>query len=332
MSAACTLRRPALLALLPALLVASLAPGARAASSLATPPGANLRALADAGRVSVDWKDAQLTDALRIIARVGGVNLVLDPSVAGRTVTLSLDDVPWQQALELACSVHGLGAEQDGNVVRVAPLAKLIQEQQLIAQHRDARALTAPLSTVAFPLSWTDAASAEAIVRKSLSPRGTTRVDRRTNTLFVTDAFDDPGASELQSAFFAGITIVPDGASRAERPLVASGAERPLVPVSVSVDVRGASDGSAIVALLPESTQDLGDGPMPTTVSVPRGDRTDVPGVPGLSVGIERDGERSMLVLRAGRAGVAVPASGPQAVRARLASGGEILVLLRPAT
>src|SRR5687767_9083269 len=90
--------------------------------------GGGLALAADGGLISVDWKDAQLTDALRLVARVGNLNLVLDPSVAGKTVTLALHDVPWQQALQLICSTNGFGSEIEGNVLRVAPVAKLTAE------------------------------------------------------------------------------------------------------------------------------------------------------------------------------------------------------------
>ena len=120
-------------------------------------------------------------------------------------------DLPGQVLPELGASLRHPGAHaRQGASGSSRPKSWICRYS---GHHRDARALTAPLSTVAFPLSWTDAASAEAIVRKSLSPRGTTRVDRRTNTLFVTDAFDDPGASELQSRRATTIFRLPPGAS-----------------------------------------------------------------------------------------------------------------------
>jgi hypothetical protein len=281
--------------------------------------GGGLALAADGGLISVDWKDAQLTDALRLVARVGNLNLVLDPSVAGKTVTLALHDVPWQQALQLICSTNGFGSEIEGNVLRVAPVSKLTAENQQLAQLQEARALSAPLATIAFPLSWTDATAAEALVRKQLSSRGTTMVDRRTNTLFVTDVMGSPAlqGAPMQTAFFQGITIVPSGPGPAVSQPVRVSIVGPVTEAVVGIRAVAAPGGTT---------------PSAEWMDVPVGRRGSLPGVPGLELGIEQDGSRSVLVARAGRAGAQVPAVGRQAFALRLASGAEALLITEVAT
>ena len=152
------------------------------------------RAQAGGAPVSIDVKDGDVTDVLRVFAEIGDVNLVVDPAVGGKTITLRLVDVPWDQALDLVLSVQGLAAVHEGNVLRVAPSSKLVAEANQRVQLREAREQAGELRTIAVPLSNADATQAEAIVRKSLTARGSTAVDRRTNTLFITDVF--PGAGE----------------------------------------------------------------------------------------------------------------------------------------
>jgi hypothetical protein len=76
--------------------------------------------LAPGGRISLSLKNADLADVLRSFAQMAGFNLVLDPSVAG-AVTVELQDVPWEQALEVILQTHGLGAEIDGTAWRIHP-------------------------------------------------------------------------------------------------------------------------------------------------------------------------------------------------------------------
>lgn len=71
-------------------------------------------------RISLSLKDADLAEVLRSFARLAGFNLVLDPAVRGR-VTVELQDVPWEQALEVILRTHGLAAEIDGSAWRLQP-------------------------------------------------------------------------------------------------------------------------------------------------------------------------------------------------------------------
>jgi type IV pilus assembly protein PilQ len=194
--------------ILPTLLLLLLTHAA-AAQPASLAPGSRLE---EGPNISVDWKDADLTDVLRLFHELTGMNIVVSEAARGKTVTLALHDVPWRQALDLVLQVNGLVAVEDGNVVRIAPPAVLTAEERARADYEQARQLSAPLRTVAYPLSWTDAASAEALVKKTLSPRGSVSVDKRTNTLIVTDVDPLAGVSsflEDSSPAMAAVTAPP---------------------------------------------------------------------------------------------------------------------------
>jgi type II secretory pathway component GspD/PulD (secretin) len=74
--------------------------------------------------ISLDLKDADIRDVLLTFAKLTKMNMVIDPEVRG-TVTVRLEDVPWDQALEVILKVNGLGYVMERNVVRVAQPARL---------------------------------------------------------------------------------------------------------------------------------------------------------------------------------------------------------------
>ena len=77
----------------------------------------------------MNLKDVDLKDFFRLIHEISGLNVVLDPSVHG-TVTLVLDEVPWDQALDIVLQNNGLTKELDGNVLRIATQDTLQQEAE----------------------------------------------------------------------------------------------------------------------------------------------------------------------------------------------------------
>jgi hypothetical protein len=74
--------------------------------------------------ISLSVKDADLVEVVRSLARIAGLNLVLDPSVRG-TVTAELEDVPWDQALAVILKINGLAMELDGRIITIAPPSRL---------------------------------------------------------------------------------------------------------------------------------------------------------------------------------------------------------------
>lgn len=142
--------------------------------------------------ITLEMHDAQVTDVVRLLAHLASLSPVVDPAASGKTITLDLTDVEWEQALDVVLKTSGLAAELEGNILRVAPPAKFIAEMQQETQLREAREQSGPLETRVYQLSWANAADAANHVRKQLSPRGRVDFDKRTNTLIVTDVASQP--------------------------------------------------------------------------------------------------------------------------------------------
>jgi type IV pilus assembly protein PilQ len=109
----------------------------------------------------------------------------------GGNLTLRLKDVPWDQALDIILKANKLGYTVDGNVVRIAPLSVLAQEEEQRRKLAEAQALAGELRILTVPLSYAKAPELVPILtRSALSARGEVQVDPRTNTLIVRDLPD----------------------------------------------------------------------------------------------------------------------------------------------
>jgi type IV pilus assembly protein PilQ len=136
--------------------------------------------------ISLDFKDGDIQDIFRLFSDISGLNIVVQPGVTGR-ITLKLVEVPWDQALELILKTHKLGFIVEGNVVRIAPLSELADEEAERRRLAEEKALSGELNTMTRPLSYAKVTDVQALLRKNLSPRGDVEVDERTNTLIITD-------------------------------------------------------------------------------------------------------------------------------------------------
>jgi type IV pilus assembly protein PilQ len=136
--------------------------------------------------ISVNLKDVDLKDFFRLIHEISGLNVVLDPSVRG-TVTLVLDEVPWDQGLDIVLRNNGLTKEIDGNVLRIATQDTLKREadqrRELVKAQSDA---VEPV-TVTRVLSYAQAASMVITLKRFLTARGDVFADTRSNTLIIRD-------------------------------------------------------------------------------------------------------------------------------------------------
>lgn len=137
-------------------------------------------------KVSFEFKDIDIHNLLRIIAEISKKNIVVADDVSGQ-VTIRLRNVPWDQALELILRSKGLGKEDLGNIIRVAPLKKLEEEAKLRAEAEKARRGQAPLVVQLIPVNYATADQMRDRVKEILSERGTVTVDTRTNVLIVRD-------------------------------------------------------------------------------------------------------------------------------------------------
>ena len=141
--------------------------------------------------ISLNLKDVDLKDFFRLIHEISGLNIIVDPNVSG-TVTLVLDDVPWDQALDIVLKNNDLGDQLEGNVLRIAKVSTLVAEQQEARKLAAAKEEAAPLVTVFRPINYAKAATIAALLKSwvgggALSRRGNVLVDDRTNTLIISD-------------------------------------------------------------------------------------------------------------------------------------------------
>ena len=139
-------------------------------------------------RISLNLVDADIKQLFRLFHDVSGLNFVLDPSVEGR-VTVVLDSVPWDQALDLVLKNNGLDKVLENNVIRIAPTQKLAQEASQRKQLKEAKELEVEPITITRTLSYAKAEDVLEVIREGgiLSPRGKVMVDVRTNTLIMSD-------------------------------------------------------------------------------------------------------------------------------------------------
>jgi len=123
------------------------------------------------GNVTLDFKEADINTVLRVMSLKSGMNIVAGPEVQG-TVTIRLEDVHWQKALDVVLRTYGYVYERDENVIRVTTRENLAQE---------------PVSTKTFVLNYSKASEISEAVRDMLTERGRVKVAERTNMIVVTD-------------------------------------------------------------------------------------------------------------------------------------------------
>ncbi len=136
--------------------------------------------------ISVNLKDVDLKDFFRLIHEISGLNVVLDPNVHG-TLTVVLDDVPWDQALDIVLKNNDLARELEGNVLRVATVDTLKKEADGRRAQVEAEALAVEKVSVTHFLSYAHAKDVMLTVKKFLSVRGDVVADDRTNAVIVSD-------------------------------------------------------------------------------------------------------------------------------------------------
>jgi type IV pilus assembly protein PilQ len=137
-------------------------------------------------RISLDFKDIEMADVLRLIADVSDLNVIAGDEVKGK-VTIRLVDVPWDQALDVILLTKGLGFVRVGNVLRIAPADLLKKEEEARLQERRALEQLEDLVVKLQPVNYAAVTDVKDMVRQLLTPRGTVQTDKRTNTLIIKD-------------------------------------------------------------------------------------------------------------------------------------------------
>ncbi len=143
-----------------------------ASISEATSIQAQEAAVTAPGNVTIDFKDADIQNVLRILAFKSGVNIVAGKDVQG-AVTIRLVDVPWEKALDTILKTYGYGYDRQDNVIRVASLDSMNRSE---------------LGTEVFALNYAKASEVDKSIKEMLTERGKSRADTRSNTLIVTDS------------------------------------------------------------------------------------------------------------------------------------------------
>ena len=136
--------------------------------------------------ISVNLKDVDLRDFFRLIHEISGLNVVVDPSVKG-SLTIVLDDVPWDQALDIVLHNNDLDKQLDGNVLRIATRETVRKEAEESRDLQRAQAEAADIVTTTRVLSYAKATTMATTLKKFLSSRGDILADDRSNTLIIRD-------------------------------------------------------------------------------------------------------------------------------------------------
>ena len=144
-------------------------------------------------RISLNFQDIQVRAVLQLIADFTEMNLVASDTVTGR-ITLRLQNVPWDQALELVLKTKGLDKRQVGNVLMVAPAAEIAERERQQIEANKQIAELAPLVSEFVRIRYANASDLVQLFAAGsedggnlTSPRGSVVVDERTNSLIMTD-------------------------------------------------------------------------------------------------------------------------------------------------
>ena len=160
-------------------------------------------------RFSLNFQDIEVRSVLQLIADFTSLNLVASDTVTG-SITLRLDQVPWDQALAIVLKAKGLDKRQEGNVLMVAPAAEIAEQERLQVEANKQLQELAPLETAFVRIKYADAAKIFELftaddqqsgdsggaskdgnaTNSILSARGSAIVDERTNTIILTDTED----------------------------------------------------------------------------------------------------------------------------------------------
>lgn len=147
--------------------------------------------------ISLDFQDISIRTLLQIIAKESGYNIIVSDNVQGN-MTLSLNNVPWEQALDLILRTKNLDQRREGNIIRISNRSEFInQDKQILNSQREINEIGILQSKI-FYLKYRNALDIQAMIKNStgvsgndrssiLSPRGSIMVDNLSNTIVVTD-------------------------------------------------------------------------------------------------------------------------------------------------
>lgn len=138
-------------------------------------------------KLSLNFQDIEVRSVLQLIADFTGLNLVASDTVGG-SLTLRLDSVPWDQALELILKTKGLDKRQVGNVLLVAPASEIADRERLELENNRQQRELAPVRLDIVQVNYAKASDLVALLQQDaelISGRGFISSDARTNTISV---------------------------------------------------------------------------------------------------------------------------------------------------
>lgn len=154
---------------------------------IGTTPGTGEPTVYTGERITLNLKNADLTDFFRLINQISGLNIIVDPAVKG-TVTMVLQEVPWDQALDIVLRNNGLGRKLEGNVLYIATMKTLQAQNQEIADLKKSQAAAAPFVDKVIPLNYAKADDVAKILTTKgfvLGENEMVTTDSRTNALIL---------------------------------------------------------------------------------------------------------------------------------------------------
>lgn len=144
-------------------------------------------------KISLNFQDIEVRAVLQLLADFTGLNIIASDSVTGN-ITLRLDNIPWDQALDFILKTKGLGKRESGNIIMIAPNTELAEKEQQEAETLKQAEVLTPLQAEFIQINYAKAADLEKMLNSKdnsiLSERGTISIDERTNTLLITDTAD----------------------------------------------------------------------------------------------------------------------------------------------
>ena len=145
-------------------------------------------------RLTLNFQDIETRAVLQLLADTSGQNIVVSDSVQGN-VTLRLQNVPWDQALDIVLRTKGLDKRQDGNVTFVAPAEELAAREKMLLESQKQITELSPVRTEYLQVNYAKASDLAALIKSQgrsslLSERGSVAIDERTNTLLLQDTAD----------------------------------------------------------------------------------------------------------------------------------------------
>ena len=146
-------------------------------------------------RLTLNFQDIDVRSVLQLLADTSGQNIVVSDSVSGN-LTLRLQNVPWDQALDIVLRTKGLDKRRQDNVIIIGPTEELAtREKAELAAHKEVQELS-PTHTEFMQVNYAKVVDLAKLIKSAnakdsmLSPRGSLSIDERTNTLLVQDTSD----------------------------------------------------------------------------------------------------------------------------------------------